>query len=139
MFEARRNHAIMCDGSVMPHGTDLFTVPDEHGHSPELPLINKDDKTELVFVGNSTWEMTSKGAVLATYNTNQLRISFVWRSRCFASEEQKQRFNTDVNTVTLEEALSKLVADLRRRYLLHGALPGCGVWGCHQFRDVGGL
>ncbi len=54
VFEPRRNSAIMCDGSVMVHGTDPFAPvhtplsPDETQAAPKLPLISKDAVSELV-------------------------------------------------------------------------------------------
>ena len=48
VFEARRNSAIMCDGSGMVHGTDSFHVGGASGDT--LPTIDKNLKTELQFV-----------------------------------------------------------------------------------------
>ena len=67
----------------------------------------------------------SDGKPLATYHTSQLRISFVWRSRCFASEEEKARFATDQDTLSLEGVLSDLVVDLRKRYVVTGYHDVC--------------
>jgi hypothetical protein len=47
VFEARRNSAIMCDGSVMVHGTDPFVPPGAVSSLP--PMIDKDKKSQLVF------------------------------------------------------------------------------------------
>lgn len=55
----------------------------------------------------------------------ELRVSLVWRARCFESEEEKARWHAHVasaDRIPMEEILDKLVDDLRRR----GVLPKGG-------------
>lgn len=62
---------------------------------------------------------------LETYKMEELRVSLVWRARCFESEEEKRRWDAHVASkehIPLEEILDKLTQDLRRR----GALPKSG-------------
>ena len=77
--------------------------------------------------GNGTWALMSDGKPLATYLTSELRISFAWRSRCFASEEEKERLaadqdalslDADQDALSLDGVTSDLVADLRKRYVV---------------------
>lgn len=64
--------------------------------------------------GGDVWHLVSDGKVLQRYRSSDLRMSFVWRARCFASEEEKAKFS-EHSVVSVAEALTKLVADLRAR------------------------
>lgn len=60
------------------------------------------------------WDLVSDGQVLQRYRSSDLRMSFVWRARCFASEADRDRFSEE-STVTVQEVLERLVADLRAK------------------------
>jgi hypothetical protein len=71
--------------------------------------------------GNGTWDLVNGDHVAAKYRTEHLRISFVWRSRCFSSEDERATFlgkqgEEDPSSLTVEQVLDTLVKDLRRRY-----------------------
>ena len=82
----------------------------------ELPMLKKTERNELAYKGNHVWELRTNGERVRDYNTSDVRISLVWRARCFASEEEKKRWHAQSQaTLQLESVLDKLVADLRTR------------------------
>ena len=83
----------------------------------ELPMLQKTERNELVYKGSHLWELRANGRRVRDYNTSDVRVSLVWRARCFASEEQRQRWHaqTSGDSLQLETVLETLVADLRKR------------------------
>lgn len=70
--------------------------------------------------GNDTWNLINGDRVAASYRYEHLRISFVWRSRCFTSDEERDKFlasqgEADPSNLTVDQVLDILVADLRKR------------------------
>lgn len=128
-------------GCVARHRTEPFAQP---GAPTSPPMLSKDAVTELKFMcvlqrsvaigfgvyvcdmfrcsacsGDGMWNVVSDGEPLATYRTQDLRISLVWRSRCFESQQKKDEFKAQLeshdNDLTVEEVLDTLVVDLRKR------------------------
>jgi hypothetical protein len=54
-------------------------------------MINPTSKNELTYIGDEKWAVISNNQTIAEYKTTDLRISLVWRQRCFdeVSEIQK--------------------------------------------------
>uniref|UniRef100_A0A914EA31 Uncharacterized protein n=1 Tax=Acrobeloides nanus TaxID=290746 RepID=A0A914EA31_9BILA len=81
----------LLDGSKTMHAATLY--------KPKLrpPILPKDAKNELVFSpekeGDETWELRSNDEILKKYHTNDLRITIVYRARCFESEEKRDNFH----------------------------------------------
>lgn len=75
------------DGSKVVHASRVY-MPER---AP--PPLNKDKANVLRYAaGSDMWELTSGGEVVATYPTDELRFSVVYRARCFASEEKRAAF-----------------------------------------------
>lgn len=89
-----------------------------------LPLLKKTEKNELHFLGDGVWELRTPNDPPIKYNISDVRISLVWRARCFASEEEKARWHAQSQaTLQLDAVLDKLVADLRKRGRLTADAP----------------
>ncbi|EGD82603.1 hypothetical protein PTSG_11983 [Salpingoeca rosetta] len=115
----RPGSAILLDGSKCIHGTDLYLPPG----TTDAPMMQKDSKPSLVYSSKNTpttptrdtlWNVVADGKVVTTYKFSDLRIALVWRSKCFASKEEKRRYD---NTPPLELSaiLERLRADLVKR------------------------
>ena len=65
-------------------------------------------------MGDERWELRSDGALLKAYNSSELRMTIVYRARCFASEEARQRYlrQAPEDELGLEEILGRLREDL---------------------------
>lgn len=68
------------DGSKMIHSAGVFR-PNE---TP--PSLSKDKHNSLIYVGDEKWELKEENKTIRQYDTNDLRMTVVYRSRCFESE-----------------------------------------------------
>lgn len=122
-----KNSAIVLDGSLIPHGTSMFR-PAEAATLP-IDRLRRNSTNNLRYVPASSdaagqrdgarYALEVDGEVVASYATEQVRISLVWRAMCFASEAERARYHSPDQTVNpdipLDEILTKLKADLKRR------------------------
>lgn len=115
----RPGAAILLDGSKCVHGTDRFLPPG----SQDTPMLNKDSKPTLVYAAENTpetptrdtvWNLVSDGKLVTKYKFSELRIALVWRSKCFASAEEKARYD-QTPPLKVDDVLSRLRADLVKR------------------------
>jgi len=104
------NSAIVLDGSIVIHGVDVFK-PDY----PDFPILDKSDINELHYEGNDQWKVYVNGKPkFNSYHSKDLRISLVWRARCFKDEEEKKKYD-NANILTVEYILDTLFQDLIKR------------------------
>jgi hypothetical protein len=106
------NTAIVLDGSVIVHGVDIFRP------WQRPPKIVASDKNELVYLGQERWEVRANGVKVADYKTTDLRISLVWRQRCFEREADVQRWADMKDFMSVHEVLGHFVEDMRKRGIL---------------------
>jgi hypothetical protein len=75
------------DGSKIVHAALVYRP------NVKAPKLNKSHKNELIYLGEENWQLQSNGQIVNNYTTNDLRISIVYRARCFESEERAKHFN----------------------------------------------
>ena len=77
-------------------------------------MINPTNKNELRYVGNEKWLVISNNQTIAEYLTTDLRISLVWRQRCFdeVSEIQKWK-DQQKNLFTVQFVLERFIEDMK--------------------------
>ncbi len=93
------------DGSKVVHAAVVYRP------SAETPFLDKSKVTSLEFAGNDQWDLISGGEKLASYTTDDLRISIVYRARCFKNKAEALRFISYQYASTPEEvpaAVAKL-------------------------------
>jgi hypothetical protein len=73
------------------------------------PQIIATNKNELKYIGNDNWIVLSNGEKIAEYKTTDLRISLVWRQRCFDHEDEIAKWANMKNFMSVEEILDKFV------------------------------
>lgn len=63
------------------------------------------------------WKIDCMGESIKEYSTNDLRISIVYRARCFKDEAERSRFyaQTDADKMDLNVILSKLKQEMIRK------------------------
>jgi hypothetical protein len=105
-----RNSAIILDGSKIMHGTEPFRPSEDY----KLPLLDRSDVNELRFNGNGKWTISANGKSKGEIDTQDLRISLVWRTRCFKDADEQKRWK-ETKTLSLEDVIDPLVQDLRKR------------------------
>ena len=106
------NTAIVLDGSVIVHGVDTFRP------WQKPPRIHASDKNELVYIDKDNWEVRANGVKVADYKTTDLRISLVWRQRCFETQDEVKKWADLKNFTSVESILDKFIADMRTKNIL---------------------
>ncbi|KAJ9446100.1 hypothetical protein DIPPA_27848 [Diplonema papillatum] len=106
------------DGSKIAHAATEY----RSGVSP--PVLDKSKENYLLYNGSDTWQLYSGDEILRTYTTDDLRISIVYRAKCFESEEAKTLFHNypEDQRLTLDQLLRQLYDDLVAKNVL-GASP----------------
>jgi hypothetical protein len=95
-----RNVAIMADNDRMYHRIGRVGDP-----SATLPRITS--AAEIRPSGSGTWQIVEDGEIRATYPSNAIRLSLVWK----ANLEPEKGFDA----LTLDRAMAIFIADLRER------------------------
>mmetsp|Transcript_1129 Transcript_1129/g.699 ORF Transcript_1129/g.699 Transcript_1129/m.699 type:complete len:436 (+) Transcript_1129:43-1350(+) len=80
------------DGSKVLHAAKIYRP---HVKAPHL---SKDEDCSLSYTGNEEWKIFCGDRVVANYSTNDLRISIVYRARCFDSEQQAKEYENFQNS-----------------------------------------
>ena len=103
------------DGSKVAHAASVYRM------NAELPFI---EKSIVHFLRNEqeTWTLSNaEDGVLKNYTFDDLRISIVYRARCFEDKEEADRFRAQLHgkdgeggRMSLDEILQKFVDELVR-------------------------
>jgi hypothetical protein len=71
----------------------------------------------LIYLGEEKWALKEDEETLKVYNSSDLRMTLVYRSRCFDSEEASLKYKRDnidsqKGQMTLEDILTTLINDM---------------------------
>lgn len=96
------------DGSKMLHASTIYR-PDV-----KAPKMEKNNHNVLKWVGGENWEVQSDGRTMQKYQTNDLRVTIVYRAKCFkdATELEEYKDYDSKNVMDLDTALGKLQDDM---------------------------
>eukprot|EP00127_Corallochytrium_limacisporum_P005941 Clim_evm18s215 gene=Clim_evmTU18s215 len=101
------------DGTKTMHAAEVY-YPQR-----KLPIINGMADNRLVNVDGKgeKWALVSGGETLQTYDWDDLRVTVVYRGRCFKDKEEAEAYKNlpDEKKMALEEVLAKLGDDLVKR------------------------
>lgn len=107
--------ANVVDGSKVVHAATVYR-PDA-----DMPRLNPVDKNSLDYLGDDKWVIRSNGVDRKHLTTDDLRISIVYRARCFRDKAEADKFRANTDPLTLESILDTLKRDLvKRGYLSEG-------------------
>jgi hypothetical protein len=107
--------ANVVDGSKVVHAATVYR------RNAQMPRLNPIDKNTLDYLGDDQWMIRSNGKDRKPLTTDDLRISIVYRARCFRDKAEAEKFRTNADTLTLESILDTLKRDLvKRGYLSEG-------------------
>jgi len=105
---ATPNTGLVLDGVKVMHGVQRFQF------SKSAPVVGK-DKMELFHKGDDIWivrkgNSDDESDVVATYKTQDLRISLVWRSICFPTAQHRDQWDPRfvAENMTTEKVILKL-------------------------------
>jgi len=98
------------DGAKTIHAARTYR-PDE-----VPPMLEKDKHSELIYQGNDEWHVFMGDKFLRKYTTNDLRVSIVYRARCFSSEMARKNYRDELDAgtakFTVDEILNVFTKDL---------------------------
>lgn len=101
--------ANVVDGSKVVHAATVYK------RSAKMPQLKTVDQNTLDYLGNDRWMLRSSGQDRKELTTDDLRISVVYRARCFRDREEAEAFKNQSEFLTLESVLATLRRDLERR------------------------
>ena len=100
------------DGGRMIHGVERTHPGYQVAH------MEKGQFNRIEYQGNDTWYMLSDDDLLEVFKTEDFRQTFVWRGLCFRDEEERAKFEKqleDKDYLHLNYILKKLELDLQKR------------------------
>lgn len=108
--------SIAADGARMVHTVPVYNGPNATFAPP--PPVTPDGDCALTHVGNDQWQLTCEGAVVATYVTDDLRLSTVYRAKCFKDEASVAKFHSfpESSMFLLDEIAGIFRRDLEMRW-----------------------
>jgi hypothetical protein len=101
--------ANVVDGSKVVHAATVYK------RSAQMPYLKPVDKNSLDYLGDDKWVLRSNGQDKKHLSTDDLRISIVYRARCFRDKDEAERFKNQTDFLTLDSILATLKQDLVRR------------------------
>ena len=109
---ARHNTAAVLDTDSIYHGVERIG-------SPDAPAPTEMVAGSHLLHDGVHWTMIGPdGEQLATYDTDDVRISISWKAYWFENDEARDRFESARGALPPDEIEHRLLGDLRRRGLL---------------------
>lgn len=109
--EPRHNTSVMLDADELFHGVERVGGPD----APPPPIR---PGMTLHPVDGADWEVRDQEQVVARYGPGEWRLSIQWKAHCFASAAERDLLTSHRDDLTVAQAVSMLVEDLRSRGLV---------------------
>eukprot|EP01038_Epipyxis_sp_PR26KG_P010448 gene10448-14033_t len=109
VVEPTPRSGILVDGSKVLHAATLYR-PDT-----KAPLMSKDKLCSLNYVSHfDKWQVLCDDDVIQEYSNDELRLSIVYRARCFKDKSEMERFksNSPQDKMKLDNILNKFIDDL---------------------------
>lgn len=103
------------DGSKVVHAARIY---ERHA---TVPVMDKGKTTKLRYDSKSDeWTLFSNEETLAKYDSNDLRITIVYRARCFQSEDEllKYRDSSSYPQLSVEDILEVFLDDMEKKGLI---------------------
>lgn len=101
----------LVDGSKSIHAATVYR-PDK-----KAPFINKNHDVVLRYAGDEKWQLMdlTDNTHMADYTSDDLRISLVYRARCFESDQAKAAYK-EFPSIPIEKILAIFKADLIKNH-----------------------
>jgi hypothetical protein len=110
------NTALLLDTDTVFHGVDRIV-------STGGAMVPLRPGMQLTFDGGDRWAVRSGADVVARYGWDELRFSVSWKAYCFEDEAERDGWRRHSTDLELDVVLARLVADLRDRGRITGAVP----------------
>lgn len=105
----------LVDGSKVVHAAQIYKS------SVQPPKLNKDDSSVLIY-NNTTkgWDLYVNDNIIQSYQYDDLRISIVYRARCFKSVEDKELFYNFPSSRQMQ--LTTILSSLKQKIVLDNVI-----------------
>lgn len=96
------------DGSKVVHAAKIYRS------DVKAPFLDKDKECILTFIQDDDWAILCDGETIAKYKTSDLRMSVVYRARCFTSQDELKKYHSQTrdDMIPLETILNTFTNDL---------------------------
>jgi hypothetical protein len=103
--------ANVVDGSKVVHAATVYRA----NFAP--PVLSPLEKNSLNYLGDEKWVIRSNGKDRRQLTTDDLRISIVYRAKCFRDKEEADKYRNmkEEEMLTLDSVLEKFTKDLIHR------------------------
>ena len=116
-YAPAHNTAALLDTDTIFHGVDRVAGDDS-------VLATLRPGMHMRHVGSEQWVLEDPtGARVASFATDDLRYSVSWKAYCFADAGQRDAWASHDDDLELDQILTTLEADMRRRGVLDGEQP----------------
>ena len=112
----------MLDTDNVFHGVDRV-------RGDESQLLSIKPGMRMVHAGDGRWEVRDGETTVATYGSDEIRLSISWKGYCFADETERDTWASHADDLDLDVILDALDADLRERGRLSGDRPADAEFG----------
>jgi hypothetical protein len=112
----RYNTALLMDTDTVFHGVDRVAET-----SASVDRLRPGMR--LSFAGDRRWRMMDGGETIAEYRWNELRYSVSWKAYCFTDAAEQRAWRENVDDLTVDAVVERLVDDLRARGVIRGERP----------------
>ena len=116
LVHAHSYAASAVDGSKSVHAATMYK------ERTALPFLNKDKVNKLIYNEDESWNLESNGEFIKKYRTDDIRMTIVYRARCFVSEEERMKFKEEqtaakklenyADALSLDTVLTTFATDL---------------------------
>jgi hypothetical protein len=108
MIQPSTGSGVIVDGSKTVHAANIYR-PDV-----KAPVLDKDQDCILTYQGEENWDILCNGKSVGHYHTRDLRITLVYRARCFQSQAEKEKYHsqTSADMMPLDSLLNRFKNDL---------------------------
>lgn len=109
--------ASFIDGSKAVHAAKVFRL------GTQAPELDKSKNCSLVYQGkladgteSEKWNLEVNGETTAVYDSKDVRMTLIYRARCFTDEAQRERFyaQTDADHMSLDYILDRLKSGMQK-------------------------
>jgi hypothetical protein len=116
------------DGSKTVHAANVYQP------NADIPQLDKDKDADLVFVDGDDWELQVDGKKVKAYKWNDLRVSIVYRARCFKDDDELKRYTETYNKPDDNMTLDYIL-DVFRKDLISRNVVSVDASGLDGFQD----
>eukprot|EP01130_Rhizamoeba_saxonica_P009972 TRINITY_DN407_c0_g1_i1.p1 TRINITY_DN407_c0_g1~~TRINITY_DN407_c0_g1_i1.p1 ORF type:complete len:212 (-),score=52.54 TRINITY_DN407_c0_g1_i1:27-662(-) len=99
------------DGSKTIHAATVYRV------DQDPPILDKSKDNHLQYQGDDVWHLYEEDKLLKEYSTDDLRMTIVYRARCFKDEAERDHFKNlpEEEIMKLGDIIDIFKADLVKR------------------------